>query len=66
MNEAATFDRRRDVPNAPLPPYLHLHLQEHSECDHAPCSVCQGKRIIKANRDIECSSWWANAKGGAA
>lgn len=59
MNEAPTFDRRRDVPNAALPPYL--HLQDHSTCDHHPCSACIGVRIVKGNRDIEPSSWWAFA-----
>ena len=59
-----TFDRRRDVANATLPPYL--HLVDHSACDHNPCSACIGRRIIKGNRDIEPSSIWAFARAGVA
>lgn len=64
MNEQQAFDRRRDTGNAPLPRYL--HLDDHSECDHTPCSVCVGARIIKSNRDIERSSIWAYAQAGVA
>lgn len=64
MNEQQPFDRRRDVGNAVLPRYL--HLDDHSECDHAPCCVCIGTRIVKGNRDIEPSSISAYAQAGVA
>lgn len=56
MIAAPAFERRAraDVAPAPLP----LHLVEPGPCDSAPCSLCDGLRIVKGNRDIESSSWW--------
>lgn len=60
MIAAPSFDRRVRADMAPPP--TPLHLVEPGPCDSTPCSLCDGLRIVKGNRDIEASSWWVGAR----
>lgn len=65
MNEAPSFERRQYRPHAPLPPATNPYLA----CTHRQsyCTICAREgHLLQRNVDIERSSWWALAPGGAA